>query len=821
MLIYYYRLTFTHFTRRNTVSLYSEKIKARVLPLVAVGDVVVFPAIPTNIEINDSKAIAAATAAKQSDSTVFVITLLGENTLTDVIGKVGVICKIKAISHSSPDSAVITFEGVCRADFIDVKKGQDFDTASVACKILRFDDDGVRSELLRRDILKLFESYPRMIPHFSKELESAVRATKSPAMFSDLIASSVIFRSENKLTLLNEYDPIRRLELLPLLMESELVLLGEEAKIHKRTREAIEENQRDYYLREQLKVIKSELGEDEEYDEEIAEYMQKIADADLPEEVSEKLVKETIKLSKQPYSSHESAVIRGYIDTCLELPWKKRTSDNLSVANAKKILDADHDGIDDVKERILEFIAVKNLTPDIKNQILCLVGAPGVGKTSIGASIARALKRKYVRVALGGVRDESDIRGHRKTYVGSMPGRIIAAIKQAGVSNPLILLDEIDKLARDSHGDPASALLEVLDPDQNKAFRDHFIELPFDLSDCLFIATANTLDTIPRPLLDRMEVIEMKSYSAREKLSIAKNHLIPKKLKAHGLTKKELRIDDGAIMKIIEAYTREAGVRNLEREIASVCRKVARKIVENPDQKKIAVKAANLHEFLGPEKIIPEKLSEIDEIGVVNGLAYTDAGGDMLKVEVVSMPGTGKVELTGSLGEVMKESAKIAVSIVRERAEALGIDGDFYKTKDIHIHFPEGAVPKDGPSAGVTLVTALISELGKYPARRDIAMTGEVSLRGKVIPIGGLREKSMAAYLAGVRKIFIPKDNARDLDKVDAVVRESVEFVFCESVDDVINGALIIPEKAESSVSAESIIPLVSKKISDTRPSIR
>jgi len=793
------------------LAIYSEKVKAKVLPLLPVKDTVIFPAIPTSVEIFDQRALAALTAAKKDDANVFVITLTGDRSPSDVIGKVGVVCKVGSISHSSPQSAVAVLEGICRADFIDVKKNGDHDLASIACKMLRYEDDGVRSELLRRDILKLFEAYPRIIPNFSKELESAIRATKSPSMFSDLVASSVIFRNENKLTLLNEYDPVRRLELLPLLMESELVLLGEEAKIHKRTREAIEENQRDYYLREQLKVIKSELGEDEEYDEEIAEYMQKIADADLPDEVREKLVKETIKLSKQPYSSHESAVIRGYIDTCLELPWKKRTKDSLSVANARKILNADHDGIDDVKERILEFIAVKNLTPDIKNQIICLVGAPGVGKTSIGSSIARALGRKYVRVALGGVRDESDIRGHRKTYVGSMPGRIIAAINQAGVSNPLILLDEIDKLTRDSHGDPSSALLEVLDPDQNKSFRDHFIELPFDLSECMFIATANTLDTIPRPLLDRMEVIEMKSYSAREKLSIAKNHLIPKKLKAHGLTKKDLRIDDSAILGIIKSYTREAGVRNLEREIASICRKVARRIVEEPGIKKITVKASNLHEFLGGEKIIPEKISECDEIGVVNGLAYTDAGGDMLKVEVVSMPGSGKIELTGSLGEVMKESAKIALSIVRERASELGIESDFYKTKDIHIHFPEGAVPKDGPSAGVTLVCALISELGKYPARRDVAMTGEVSLRGKVLAIGGLREKSMAAYLAGVKRIFIPKDNARDIDKVDVSVRDNVEFVLCETVEDVIKGVLILPEKSADAENDSSIIPIISK----------
>lgn len=805
------------------MSIYSEKIKAKLLPLLPVHDIVIFPSVPSSVEVSDEEALSAIKAAQKTDSTVFVISLLSESApLEEVIGKVGVVCKIKSVSHISSERAVITLEGICRADLIDVRKDDDIYTASIACKLLRYDDDGVRSELLRRDILKLFEAYPRMIPNFSKELENAVKATKSPSTFSDLIASSVIFRTENKITLLNEYDPIRRLELLPLLMESELVLLGEEAKIHKRTREAIEENQRDYYLREQLKVIKNELGEDEEYDEEIAEYMQKIADADLPDEVREKLVKETIKLSKQPYSSHESAVIRGYIDTCLELPWKKRTEDSLSVANARKILNADHDGIDDVKERILEFIAVKNLTPNLKNQIICLVGAPGVGKTSIGSSIARALGRKYIRVALGGVRDESDIRGHRKTYVGSMPGRIIAAIKQAGVSNPLILLDEIDKLTRDSHGDPSSALLEVLDPDQNKSFRDHFIELPFDLSECMFIATANTLDTIPRPLLDRMEVIEMKSYSAREKLSIAKNHLIPKKMKAHGLAKKDLRIDDSAILRIIKAYTREAGVRNLEREIASICRKVARKIVEDGEnRKKITVKAANLHEFLGPEKIISEKLSEKDEIGVVNGLAYTDAGGDMLKVEVVSMPGSGKVELTGSLGEVMKESAKIALSIVRSRSEKLDIDPEFHKNKDIHIHFPEGAVPKDGPSAGVTLVCALISELGKYPARRDVAMTGEVSLRGNVLAIGGLREKSMAAYLAGVKKVFIPKDNARDIDKVDISVKENVEFVLCETVDDVINGVLMIPESNISASKEDTIIPILSQRTPENRVSMR
>ena len=514
-----------------------------------------------------------------------------------------------------------------------------------------------------------------------------------------------------------------------------------------------------------------------------------IEKAKLPKSVEEKLVKEVKKLAKMPYSSAESSVLRNYLDLCIELPWSKKTKDRADVEAARKILDRDHDGLEKIKERILEFIAVKQLNPDLKNQILCLVGPPGTGKTSIAASIADALKRKYVRVSLGGVRDEADIRGHRKTYIGSMPGRIVTAINQVQSLNPVILLDEIDKLTNDSHGDPASALLEVLDSEQNKSFRDHFVEMPIDLSDCFFIATANTLSTVPRPLIDRMEVIEMKIYTRNEKLSIADNHLIPKQMKRHGLNKKMLRIDDSAVTEVIDFYTREAGVRNLEREIASICRKAAKNIVEGKE-KSCKVTKDNISEYLGGRKIIPDVISETDEIGVVNGLAYTSVGGDLLKVEVAAMPGSGKLELTGSLGDVMKESAKAAITYIRSHADEIGVDPDFYKNKDIHIHVPEGATPKDGPSAGVTMVTAIASELSQRPVRRDIAMTGEVTLRGRVLAIGGLKEKTMAAYKTGIRTICIPKDNIVDMDEVDKIVKDNVEFVYWSEVGEVLKHAL-------------------------------
>lgn len=514
-----------------------------------------------------------------------------------------------------------------------------------------------------------------------------------------------------------------------------------------------------------------------------------IYNAHLPEEVEAKLLKELKKLAKTPYASSEAAVIRSYIETCLEIPWSKVTEDRDDIENASKILEADHDGLSKVKERILEFLSVKKLNSKLNNQILCLVGPPGTGKTSICESIARALERNYVRVCLGGVRDEADIRGHRRTYIASMPGRIVNGLVQAGSRNPLMLLDEIDKLTRDSHGDPSSALLEVLDSEQNKHFRDHFVEMPIDLSDCLFIATANSLDTIPRPLLDRMEIIELDIYNRYQKLDIAKHHLVRKQLKNHGLTARQLRITDDALYEIIDNYTHEAGVRNLNREIASVCRKAAKRIVTGKC-KSCTVTAKNLQDYLGSKKISDRKISETDQVGIVNGLAYTQLGGDILRIEVAAMQGTGKLELTGSLGDVMKESARAAVTCIRQRCSVLGIDADFYKNKDIHIHVPEGAVPKDGPSAGVTMAVALASELTGRKVRRDIAMTGEITLRGNIIAIGGLKEKSMAALKAGVKTVLVPRENIRDLEDVDNAVKTGIKFILIDTIDDALNAAL-------------------------------
>ena len=520
------------------------------------------------------------------------------------------------------------------------------------------------------------------------------------------------------------------------------------------------------------------------------EFYNRIMEADLPKEVAEKLLKENAKLTRLPFGSAEATVISNYLDTCLDLPWGKSSSDRVNVAAARKVLDADHDGMEKVKERILEFLAVKQMSPELKNQIICLVGPPGVGKTSIASSIARAMKRRYVRVSLGGVRDESDIRGHRKTYIGAMPGRIMNALTQAGVRNPLILLDEIDKLTRDAHGDPSSALLEVLDPEQNKYFRDHFVEMPFDLSECLFIATANSLDTVPKPLLDRMEIIELPTYTKTEKVAIAKHHLIPKQYAKHGITKRQVRLTDGAVAEIIDYYTREAGVRQLERHIAAICRKTAKRLLEEPETTRITVDAKAVKTLLGARKLLPERIAAENEIGVVNGLAYTEVGGDMLRVEVAVLDGTGKLELTGSLGDVMKESAHAALTYTRSVASEYGISSDFYQKKDIHIHVPEGAVPKDGPSAGVTMMTALVSALANIPVRRDVAMTGEITLRGNVLPIGGLKEKTMAAYAAGVTTVCIPADNMGDLDEIDPAAREHLTFVPCRKAADVLNVAL-------------------------------
>ena len=562
-------------------------------------------------------------------------------------------------------------------------------------------------------------------------------------------------------------------------------------------------------MREQIKTIREELGEGNEEDEYL-EYEKKIKMLHLDEESEKKVLKDIDRLKKQPFGSSEGAVLRNYLDTLLELPWNKKTKERVDVAAARKILEQDHFGLEKVKNRILETIAVRQMAPDMPPQIICLVGPPGVGKTSISYSIARCLNRKMARISLGGVHDEADIRGHRKTYVGAMPGRIISAMIQAGSSNPLLLLDEIDKMGSDYRGDPSAALLEVLDAEQNHTYRDHYLEIPYDLSDVLFITTANTLDTVPRPLLDRMEIIELGSYTDEEKLMIAKRHLLPKQMKKHGLTTKQLRVTEDTIREMISCYTRESGVRNLERCFAEVCRKAALQLVSQEDAKRITVTGRNIEDFLGVRKYLPDRLPCTDQVGLVTGLAWTSVGGETLEVEVNVMDGSGKLELTGNLGDVMKESAHAALSYIRANAEKLGIVPDFYKTKDIHVHFPEGAVPKDGPSAGVTVCTAMVSALTNTSVRRDVAMTGEISLRGRVMRIGGLKEKTMAALRHGIRTVIIPKDNERDLEEIDQTVRHQLNFISAQSIDTVLDAALNRRTVAEPTILGE--IPTEMKK---------
>ena len=777
---------------------YIEKAESLTLPLVLLRGSVVFPSVKISFEVSDKASMAAAEAASECNSFVFLVTSR-EPDVSDIsvdsVFTVGTVAKIKQTLKTPNGSLRLVVEGYSRASVSRIAKVKKYYAADVICKtISAVDEPGVKGEALMREALSAFESVVRYLPAVSHDIMLAAQAIQNVGLLADFMASNVLLKYTDKQMVLEQFEPIPRLETLIMLLENEAVILSCEADIQKQVRERLNRNQKDYYLREQIKVIQDELGEDSESEE--AEYKKRILDAKLPEEVKNKLLKENEKAGRMPFGSAETNVIRNHIDICLGLPWNKKTNDRLDIAKARKILDNDHDGLEKVKERILEYLAVKQLAPELKNQILCLVGPPGVGKTSVAASIAKAMNRKYVRVSLGGVRDEADIRGHRKTYIASMPGRIMTALSQAGVNNPLILLDEIDKLTRDSHGDPSSALLEVLDAEQNKNFRDHFVEFPFDLSDCLFIATANSYDGIPRPLLDRMEVIELKIYTKREKLEIAKNHLIPKQLKRHGLTKKTLKINDRALIDLIDYYTREAGVRNLEREIASICRKAAKALIET-NAKCISVTEKNLSDFLGVHKLLPEHIDTVDQIGSVNGLAYTELGGEMLKIEVAVLEGTGKIEITGSLGDVMQESAKIAVSLVRSLATEYDIPTDFYKTKDIHIHAPQGAVPKDGPSAGVTITTALVSALTERPVRRDIAMTGEISLRGNVLAIGGLKEKTMAAYSAGVKTVLIPHDNLRDLEEIDPLARENLTFVPCEKISEVLERALL-PAKTVS-----------------------
>ena len=785
------------------------------MPVLALRGLTVFPSMILHFDVGRDASIKALNQAMSEIQTIFLVTqkdLSVETPKQEDLYSVGTIASVRQILRLPDDNVRVMVEGMARGRLTEITETEPYLIGTVeelpnpAVNAKR----SSRTEAVIRQTYEIFERYTELSPKMTPEIYLKVLSSDDPGYISDYIAQNIPLRVEDKQALLEQLQPVRRLELLCRILRREVDILQVQEDLESKVHDQLVSSQRDYFLREQLKVIQRELGEGDGGDSEIAEYRRKVEEAALPDEVREKLNKEIAHLEKQPFGSSEGAVIRNYLDTCLELPWKQKTKERVSVSAVRKALDKDHFGLEKVKERILEFVAVKQLAPELKGQIICLVGPPGVGKTSIAMSVAKAMNRKLARISLGGIHDEAEIRGHRKTYVGAMPGRIIAAIRQAGSSNPLMLLDEIDKLGNDQRGDPASALLEVLDSEQNATFRDHFLELPFDLSDVMFITTANTTETIPRPLLDRMEVIELASYTDEEKLEIAKRHLLPKELKRHGLKRAQCRISDGALRQIITGYTRESGVRVLERQLATVCRKAAMAIVDN-DVKSIHITDESLEQYLGVRKYHPEKLPDRDPVGVVNGLAWTQVGGELLEVEVNVVPGTGKVELTGNLGDVMKESARTALSYIRSRARQLGIPEDFYKTKDLHVHFPEGAVPKDGPSAGIAITTAMVSALTGTPVRRDIAMTGEVTLRGRVLPIGGLREKTMAALRNGIKTVIIPGDNLKDLEEIDQTVRAALRFLPVEQVDTVLANALV---NAPAALEAPAPLPIPPEMVS-------
>lgn len=754
---------------------------------------VCFPETVMHFDVGRLKSVAALNAAMKKDQTVFLVTqkdVTEDDPSPSGLYRMGVVAKVKQILKLPHDNFRIVVEGEYRASIAEIVQQEPHYIAVVEERYDRPVTNFLMAEALVRQCRDVFEEYAELVPKMAPDVLMTVVTEDRPGHLADYIASNLGMPYEEKQRILNLLSVNNRVETLLRIVHKECQVLQLEKKIEDKVQQQMDDNQRDYYLREQIRAISEELGEEDNPVEESAEYITRVDKLGLPEKISAPLIKECRKLGKMPPGSHEATVVRGYLDTCLSLPWNDVTEDNLDLKHARRILDRDHTGLDKVKDRIIEALAVRQLSNEMKGQVLCLVGPPGVGKTSIARSIAEAMGRRYVRVSLGGVRDESEIRGHRRTYIGAMPGRIISAIKQAESRNPLILLDEIDKMGNDFRGDPASAMLEVLDTEQNSGFRDHFLDLPFDLSEVLFVMTANDASAIPSALYDRMEIINLPSYTAQEKKRIAKRHLLKKQMKKHGLDTKQLRMSDAAIDRIIEGYTAEAGVRNLERVLATLCRKTATKVVEGSGES-VSVTPANLEEYLGPVKYKEDTKSRRDEVGVVNGLAWTAVGGATMPVEVAILDGNGKVEITGNLGDVMKESAKIAVSYVRTRARDWHIPEDFYKTKDIHIHVPEGAVPKDGPSAGVTMATAIVSALTGIPVKKNVAMTGEISLRGRVMPIGGLREKTMAAFTHHMDTVIIPEDNASDLNEIDPTVREKTHFITAHSLDTVIGNALV------------------------------
>ena len=797
-----------------------EKLISGVLPVLALRGLAVFPDQTVHFDIGRDQSRNALEAAMKGEQHLLLVPQkdLTEDT-PDFNGlyPIGTVAVVKQVLRTSGENVRVLVNGLCRARIAEPEQTEPYLSAMVEAIGEPETEDTARNQALCREANMLYGMYCDLSEQPMQAVQLRMIASKNVGFVADCIAQHSPMDYQDKAKLLCQLHPVRRLENAIRLLNRELEMLKLETEIQEKTQASIDQNQKEYYLREQMQVIRQELGEGDEQAE-FDEYRRKIQSLHLTEESEKKLLKDVERLRKQPFGSAEGGVLRNYLDTVLELPWNVRTKERVDVAQARKVLEKDHFGMEKVKQRILETIAVRQLAPQMPPQILCLVGPPGVGKTSIAYSIAKSLNRNMARISLGGVRDEADIRGHRKTYVGAMPGRILSAMIQAGSSNPLLLLDEIDKLGSDHRGDPSAALLEVLDAEQNMSYRDHYLEIPFDLSGVMFVTTANTLDTVPRPLLDRMEVIELGSYTDEEKLMIAKNHLLPKQMAKHGIKKTQLKVSDDAIREMIRCYTRESGVRNLERTIAQLCRKADMQMLEDPECKKISVTGGNLEQYLGIRKYLPESLGTQDEVGLVTGLAWTSVGGETLEVEVNVMDGSGKLELTGNLGDVMKESAHAALSYIRANAQRLGVAADFYKTKDIHVHFPEGAVPKDGPSAGVTVCTAIVSALTGTPVRRDVAMTGEISLRGRVMQIGGLKEKTMAALRHGVSTVVIPYDNLRDLEEIDQTVRNALNFVAAKSVDTVLETALV-----KTVPAAAPLLPELAgeRKGKSRKPSIR
>ena len=778
-----------------------EERKTLHLPTIALRGLVVFPNNLVHFEVGREKSIAAVEWAMANNSNVFLVAQKSMDTTEPQqadLFSYGVVAEVKQVLRVSGDLVKVLVEGKYRAKLSALDASGDFLLSAVRPAPVRAGkaDDAVETEALLRALKAGFDEYLGMNPRLGKDVVFAIVSSDDPAFLSEYMPANLLFRYEDKQAVMDEGTLNGRLKKLIEMLRRECQVMKIEKEIAEKVNESMDKNQRDYYLHEQLHIISDELGEGDDTHAEADEYRRRITELHLAEDSEKKLLKEVDRLAKMQGSNQEATVIRTYLDTCLDLPWNTFTVDDLDISRAQQILDRDHYGLKKVKDRILETLAVRKLAPDVKAQIICLVGPPGVGKTSIARSIAESLGRKYVRISLGGVRDEAEIRGHRRTYIGAMPGKIITAMISAKSANPLMLLDEIDKLAGDFRGDPAAALLEALDPEQNSTFNDHFIDIPFDLSHVLFITTANDLGSIPGPLRDRMDVIELPSYTRVEKYNIARKHLLPKQLKACGLTGK-VTLSQSALYGIIDGYTREAGVRNLERTITSVLRKCARKIAAG-EVESVSVTGTMLEQLLGPRFVKPDFLNRTNAVGIANGLAWTSVGGETLPIEVQVMDnGSGKITVTGSLGDVMKESAQLAVTWVRVHAAEYGIDPEKLKKCDLHIHAPEGAVPKDGPSAGVTLTTALVSCLSGIPVRGDVAMTGEITLHGNVLPIGGLREKSMAAYREGMKTVLIPKDNEPDLYEVDDEVKKNLTFLPMQSLTQVLNAALLKPQNAK------------------------